>query len=171
MKIIKTHIQGLLVFKSEKFDDHRGYFREVLVEKKVKKKFKFNVVSMSKKNVIRGLHFQKEKQQAKFISVIKGKIIDVAVDIRKNSNTYGKHFKIILSDKNCTSVYIPEGFAHGFGGLEKENIVVYSCTNYRYKKGERGIRWNDKNLKINWIIKKAIISLKDKKNISFKEYK
>ena len=171
MKIKKTPIKGLLVFKGKKFVDSRGFFREVLLEKTVKRKFRFNVVSMSKKNVIRGLHFQKEKQQAKFISVIKGKIIDVAVDIRKNSNTYGKHFKIILSDKNCTSVYIPEGFAHGFGGLEKENIVVYTCTNYRYKKGERGIRWNDKNLKINWIIKKAIISLKDKKNISFKEYK
>lgn len=171
MKIKKTPIKGLLVFKGKKFVDSRGFFREVLLEKTVKRKFRFNVVSMSKKNVIRGLHFQKEKQQAKFISVIKGKIIDVAVDIRKNSNTYGKHFKIILSDKNCTSVYIPEGFAHGFGGLEKENIVVYSCTNYRYKKGERGICWNDKNLKINWIIKKAIISLKDKKNISFKEYK
>ncbi len=171
MKIIKTRIKNLLVFKSEKFDDNRGYFREVLLEKNVKRKFKFNVVSMSKKNVIRGLHFQKEKPQAKFISVIKGKIIDVAVDLRKNSKTYGKHFKIILSDKNCTSLYIPEGFAHGFGGLDKENIVVYSCTNYRHKKGERGIRWNDKNLKINWKIKKPIISSKDKKNIPFNEFK
>ena len=171
MKIIKTRIKNLLVFKSEKFDDNRGYFREVLLEKNVKRKFKFNVVSMSKKNVIRGLHFQKKKPQAKFISVIKGKIIDVAVDLRKNSKTYGKHFKIILSDKNCTSLYIPEGFAHGFGGLDKENIVVYSCTNYRHKKGERGIRWNDKNLKINWKIKKPIISSKDKKNIFFKQFK
>ena len=171
MKIIKTQIKNFLVFKSEKFDDNRGYFREVLLEKNVKRKFKFNVVSMSKKNVIRGLHFQKKKPQAKFISVIKGKIIDVAVDLRKNSKTYGKHFKIILSDKNCTSLLIPEGFAHGFGGLEKENIVVYSCTNYRHKKGERGIRWNDKDLKINWVIKKPVISSKDKKNMFFKEYK
>ena len=124
-----------------------------------------------KKNVIRGLHLQKREPQAKFISVVKGKIIDVAVDIRKNSRTYGKHFKIVLSDKNCTSLYIPEGFAHGFGGLEKENIVVYSCTNYRHKKGERGIRWNDKNLKINWKIKKPIISSKDKKNIPFEQFK
>tara|TARA_B100001029_G_scaffold79224_1_gene64930 strand:+ start:888 stop:1403 length:516 start_codon:yes stop_codon:yes gene_type:complete len=171
MKILKTPIKGLLVFKVQKFNDNRGYFREVLLEKTVKRKFKFNVVSMSKKNVIRGLHLQKGKPQAKFISVVKGKIIDVAVDIRKNSKTYGKHFKIILSDKNCTSLYIPEGFAHGFGGLEKENIVVYSCTNYRHKKGEKGIRWNDKNLKINWKIKKPIISSKDKKNISFKQFK
>ena len=171
MKILKTPIKGLLVFKVQKFNDNRGYFREVLLEKTVKRKFKFNVVSMSKKNVIRGLHLQKGKPQAKFISVVKGKIIDVAVDIRKNSKTYGKHFKIVLSDKNCTSLYIPEGFAHGFGGLEKENIVVYSCTNYRHKKGEKGIRWNDKNLKINWKIKKPIISSKDKKNISFKQFK
>ncbi|OUX32558.1 MAG: dTDP-4-dehydrorhamnose 3,5-epimerase [Pelagibacteraceae bacterium TMED268] len=171
MKIIKTQIKGLLVFKGEKFNDNRGYFREVLIEKTVKRKFKFNVVSMSKKNVIRGLHLQEREPQAKFISVVKGKIIDVAVDIRKNSRTYGKHFKIVLSDKNCTSLYIPEGFAHGFGGLEKENIVVYSCTNYRHKKGERGIRWNDKNLKINWKIKKPIISSKDKKNIPFEQFK
>ena len=171
MKIIKTQIKGLLVFKGEKFNDNRGYFREVLIEKTVKRKFKFNVVSMSKKNVIRGLHLQKGEPQAKFISVVKGKIIDVAVDIRKNSRTYGKHFKIVLSDKNCTSLYIPEGFAHGFGGLEKENIVVYSCTNYRHKKGERGIKWNDKNLKINWNIKKPIISSKDKKNIPFEQFK
>ena len=171
MKIIKTQIKGLLVFKGEKFNDNRGYFSEILIEKTVKRKFKFNVVSVSKKNVIRGLHLQKVEPQAKFISVVKGKIIDVAVDIRKNSRTYGKHFKIVLSDKNCTSLYIPEGFAHGFGGLEKENIVVYSCTNYRHKKGERGIRWNDKNLKINWNIKKPIISSKDKKNIPFEQFK
>ena len=171
MKIIKTPIKGLIVITNNKFVDSRGYFREVLLEKTIKKKFIFNVVSHSKKNVIRGLHFQEKKPQGKFISVIKGKIIDVVVDLRKNSKTYGKHFKIILSERNCTSVYIPGGFAHGFGGLEKENIVIYSCTNYRYKKGERGTLWNDKVLKINWGIKKPILSLKDKKNINFKDYK
>ena len=170
MKILKTPIEDLLVIKNVKFNDSRGYFRELLLEKKLKKKFKFNVVSMSKKNVIRGLHFQIKKPQGKFISVIKGKIVDVAVDLRKNSKTFGKHFKIILSDKNCTSIYIPEGFAHGFGGLEKENVVVYSCTNYRFKKGERGIKWNDKNLKIKWNISKPIISSKDKQNKSFKDF-
>tara|TARA_B100000029_G_scaffold478038_1_gene523728 strand:+ start:256 stop:774 length:519 start_codon:yes stop_codon:yes gene_type:complete len=172
MKIIKTPIKGLIVINNKKFTDTRGYFREVLLEKIIKKKFIFNVVSHSKKNVIRGLHFQEKKPQGKFVSVIKGKIIDVVVDLRRNSKTYGKHFKIILSERNCTSVYIPEGFAHGFGGLEKENIVIYSCTNYRYKKGERGILWNDKDLKINWGIKKPILSFKDrKKNLSFKNYK
>ena len=171
MKIIKTFIKGLIVITNKKFVDNRGYFREVLLEKIIKKKFIFNVVSHSKKNVIRGLHFQEKKPQGKFISVIKGKIIDVVVDLRKNSKTYGKHFKIILSERNCTSVYIPAGFAHGFGGLEKENIVIYSCTSYRYKKGERGILWNDKVLRINWGIKKPILSSKDKKNINFKDYK
>ena len=108
MKILTTQIKGLLVFEGKKFYDNRGYFREVLLEKLINRKFKFNVVSMSKKNVIRGLHFQKVKPQAKFISVIKGKIVDVVVDIRKNSKTYGRHFRIILSDKNSTSLFIPE---------------------------------------------------------------
>ena len=171
MKIIKTPIKDLLVIKNRKFVDTRGYFREILLEKFIKKKFPFNVVSISKKNVIRGLHFQIKKSQAKFVSVIKGKIIDVALDLRKNSKTYGKFFKIILSDKNCTSIYIPEGFAHGFGGLEKENTVIYSCTKYRFKKYERGILWNDKDVGINWGIKKPIISAKDKKNKIFKYFK
>jgi len=170
MKILKTPIKDLLIIQNVKFDDNRGYFREILIEKKIKKKFCFNVVSVSKKNVIRGLHFQVKKPQGKFISVIKGKIVDVAVDLRKNSKTFGRHFKIILSDKNCTSIYIPEGFAHGFGGLNDENIIVYSCTNYRYKKGERGLLWNDNDLKINWGIKKPILSVKDKVNLTFKKY-
>ena len=170
MKILKTRFKGLLVIESQRFDDKRGYFRELLLERKIKSKFCFNVVSVSKKNVIRGLHFQIKKPQGKFISVIKGKIVDIAVDLRKNSKTFGKHFKIILSDKNCSSVFIPEGFAHGFGGLENENIIAYSCTNYRYQKGERGLLWNDKDLKINWGIKKPILSAKDKVNLTLKEF-
>ena len=170
MKIVKTPIKDLIIIKNKRFDDSRGYFRELLIEKKINKKFCFHVISASKKNVIRGLHFQVKKPQGKFISVIKGKIIDVALDLRKNSKTFGKHFKIILSDKNCTSVYIPEGFAHGFGGLDKENIIAYSCTNYRFEKGERGLLWNDKDLKINWGIKNPILSAKDKVNLTFKEF-
>ncbi len=171
MKIVKTPIKDLLVIENKKFLDSRGFFREILLEKVIKKKFVFNVVSSSKKNVIRGLHFQSKNSQGKFVSVIKGKIIDVVLDIRKNSKTFGKYFKIILSDKNCKSIYIPEGFAHGFGGLENENIIIYSCTKYRSKKYERGILWNDKDLKINWGIKKPIISAKDKKNKSFEYFK
>ncbi|MDA7695675.1 dTDP-4-dehydrorhamnose 3,5-epimerase family protein, partial [Candidatus Pelagibacter sp.] len=102
-------------------------------------------------------------------SVIKGKILDVAVDLRKNSKTYGKHYKIILSEQNCKSIYIPVGFAHGFASLDPINTVLYSCTQYRNKNSEHGILWNDKTLKINWKIKKPIISKKDIKNPKFKD--
>ena len=169
MKLITNKFKGLLVIENQRFVDSRGFFREILVEKKLKKKFPFNVISSSKKNVIRGLHYQINKPQGKFISVAKGKILDVAVDLRKNSKTFGKHFKIVLSEKNCKSIYIPEGFAHGFSSLAKENIIIYSCTNYRNKNGERGILWNDKNLKIDWMIKKPIISEKDKQNPKFED--
>ena len=169
MKILKTQFKDLLVIKNENYIDSRGYFREILVEKKIKKRFPFNVVSVSKKNVIRGLHYQKKNSQGKFVSVIKGKILDVVVDLRKKSKTFGKHYKIILSEKNCISVYVPKGFAHGFAGLDKTNIVLYSCTQYRNKNSEHGILWNDKFLKIKWNIKKPILSEKDKKNPEFKD--
>ena len=136
MKILKTRFKDLIVVTNKKFNDDRGYFREILVEKKIKKKFIFNVMSVSKKNVIRGLHYQKENSQGKFVSVLKGKILDVAVDLRKNSRTYGKHYKIILSEQNCKSIYIPVGFAHGFASLDPINTVLYSCTQYRNKNSE-----------------------------------
>jgi len=120
---------------------------------------------------LRGLHLQTKNSQAKFLTVIKGKIFDVLVDLRKDSKTFGKHFSITLSDRlPYSSIYIPEGFAHGFCALEKENIVYYGCSNYRKKKYEIGIMWNDKNLKIKWPIKKPILSKKDLSNISFQEY-
>ena len=112
---------------------------------------------------------QKRFQQGKYVSVVKGKILDVVVDCRKKSKTYGKHFKIILSEKNCKSIFIPPGFIHGFLGLDKENIIIYSCTNYRDKNSEIGIKWNDKDLKIDWKIKKPILSKKDAKNLEFRE--
>ena len=104
------------------------------------------------------------------MSVIKGEIFDVAVDLRKKSKTFGKFFSIKLSDKNGLSIFIPEGFAHGFIGLKKENIISYHCTNYRSKKNEIGIKWNDPNFKIRWPVKKPILSKKDKQNISFNDY-
>jgi dTDP-4-dehydrorhamnose 3,5-epimerase len=104
------------------------------------------------------------------LSVLKGKIYDVALDCRKDSKTFGKYYKIYLSEKNATSIYIPPGFAHGFLGIEKENIVMYGCTNYRHKKSEEGIKWNDKNINIKWPIKKPILSNKDRNNKSFKFY-
>jgi dTDP-4-dehydrorhamnose 3,5-epimerase len=169
---MKINIKGIKIFKSKIFYDYRGLFKEVYKEKLLSsKKLVFGCVSSSKKNVLRGLHLQTKNPQAKFLTVIKGKIFDVLVDLRKNSNTFGKHFSIILSNQSSySSIYIPEGFAHGFCALEKENIVYYGCSNYREKNYEIGIQWNDKNLKIKWPIKKPILSKKDLSNISFKEY-
>ena len=171
MLVKKTKFKNLLIFQKKYFVDNRGYFLELYKNKYLKKKFLFTCISYSKKNVLRGLHIQTKNQQAKYISVLKGKIIDVALDLRKNSKTFGKHFMVELSESNSKSIYIPEGFAHGFYTLDKENYVLYSCTNYRNEKREVGLIWNDKSLKIKWPAKMPIISQKDKKNISFKEYK
>ena len=171
MKILKTKFKDLLVFKSKNFFDNRGHFRELALEKRIKKKLLFTVMSKSKKNVLRGLHMQKKSKQGKYISCIKGEILDVVVDCRKKSKTFGRHFKIILSEKNCKSIYIPPGFLHGFLGLDKENMVIYGCTNYRAQKSEIGVSWNDKDLKINWNIKSPILSKKDTQNLKFKEIK
>mgnify|MGYP000459856270 CR=1 FL=1 len=171
MKTLKTDFKGLEIFESKNIFDNRGYFREVFIKKKTKNDLIFTVASKSKKNVLRGLHMQVKKQQGKYVSVVKGKILDVCVDCRKNSKSFGKNYKIILSEKNAKSIYIPPGFIHGFLGLEKVNIVVYGCTNYRDKDSEIGVIWNDVDLKIKWPIKKPIISDKDKNNITFKEFK
>ena len=168
--MIKTKFDGLILIKNKKFNDSRGYFKELIVEKNIKVKFPFHVMSFSKRNVIRGLHIQTKNPQGKFITVIKGKIFDVAVDLRKNSKTYGKYYSKILSEKNSLSVYIPPGFAHGFCTLDKENFIIYSCTQYRNAKSEIGIKYNDQDLNIKWPIKKPILSIKDKKNYSLKEF-
>ena len=171
MKYQKTKFNGLRIYQGIKFDDTRGYFREIFKEKFLKKKLIFWCLSKSKKNVLRGMHIQTKKPQDKFVSVVKGKILDVVVDCRKKSKTYGKYFKVMLSDKNCKSLYIPAGFAHGFLTLSKENFVTYSCTNLRHKSSETTIKYDDKTLKIRWPKKKMIISNKDKKGISFLDYK
>ena len=127
-------------------------------------------MSYSKKNVIRGLHLQTQKSQGKFLSVIKGKIFDIALDLRKNSKTYGKYFTCILSEKNSNSIYIPPGFAHGFQALDKENYIIYNCTKYRNSKSEITIKYDDKNLRIKWPLKRQIVSKKDKDAISLLEF-
>ncbi len=169
--IKKTKFKNLIFIKNISYKDKRGYFKELLREKKLNIKFPFKVMSFSKKNVIRGLHLQTKNSQGKFVSVLKGKIFDVVVDLRKNSRTYGKTLTSILSEKNATSIYVPPGFAHGLCGLEKENYVIYSCTKYRDKQSEVGIMYNDADLKIKWPTKKPILSEKDKNNLSFKDYK
>ena len=171
MRIKPTKFKDLKIVYSPVYKDKRGYFKELFKYKFFsQKKFVFTCISSSKKNVLRGLHLQTRFPQGKYLSVIKGKIFDVAIDLRKKSKTFGKCFSIQLSDNNGFSIYIPEGFAHGFVGLEKENIVSYHCTNYRSKNHEIGINWNDPDLKINWPDKKFILSKKDKENISFKKY-
>ena len=124
-------------------------------------------MSYSKKNVIRGIHLQTKNTQGKFITVIKGKIFDVAIDLRKNSKTFGKTFTCILSEKNSNSIFIPAGFAHGFQSLDKENYIIYSCTNYRDKSSEVTIDINDKNLNINWPLRKQVVSKKTKMEFHF----
>ena len=171
MKIIKTEFNGLLIYNKNSYYDKRGYFRELYLQKHLKTSFPFDVMSYSKKNVLRGLHLQKKKSQAKLITVLSGKIFDVCVDCRKKSKNFGKHFSIILSDKNNKSLLIPAGFAHGFYTLTDNVIMHYKCSKYRNAKSEIGLLWNDQDLKIKWPIKKLIISEKDKKNISFKDFR
>tara|TARA_B100001540_G_scaffold262152_1_gene241395 strand:- start:5143 stop:5673 length:531 start_codon:yes stop_codon:yes gene_type:complete len=171
MKIFITKFKGLKVIKSKVHKDSRGYFKETFKKKFFKNEnFIFGCASYSKKNVLRGMHIQKKFSQGKYVTVLKGEILDVVVDLRKNSKTFGKHYKIVLSSENGKSIFIPPGFAHGFLGRKKDNIIFYYCTNYRSAKNELGLKWNDKKLKIKWPIKKPILSKKDKKNISFLDY-
>ena len=170
MKKIKTKFKDLFVVKAKIFKDKRGWLKEEFKKKFIKKDLVFTLVSNSKKNVLRGLHMQTKKSQDKFLSVLKGKVLDVAVDLRKNSKTYGKHFKVILSEKNGKHLFVPKGFAHGILGLDKENILHYACSNYRDPKSEVSIKWNDSDLKINWGVKKPIISKKDKFAFSLKDF-
>ena len=159
------------IFKGSIFKDMRGsLWTSWNKNRKIKLYFNHDKFSISKKNVLRGLHLQTKKSQGKYISVLKGKIFDVAVDLRKHSSTYGKVFSIILSEKNSKSLFIPPGFAHGFCALAKENYVIYSCTNYRDAKSEVAIAYNDPKLKIKWPIKNPIISKKDNHAIILKEF-
>lgn len=171
MQIIKTKIKDLVLVKTSIYKDKRGFFKEVEKKRILKKKFIFDCFSYSKKNTLRGMHLQTKKSQAKIISVVQGKILDVVVDLRKNSKTYGKYFSIEISQNSNFSLFIPEKFAHGFLCLTKECAVYYKCTNYRDKNSETTIKWNDKKLNINWPVKKPILSKKDKNGINFEDFK
>ncbi len=165
MKLVDTKIKGLKIIKSNVFKDKRGFLRETYQKRIVSKKdFPFDVMSSSKKNVLRGLHFQSKNSQAKIITVTSGKILDVAVDLRKKSPTFGKYFSIIISYDSDFSFFIPENFAHGFLCLSKTCTVNYKCSNYRDPKYERTLIWNDPSVKIKWPLKKPILSTKDKYN-------
>ena len=170
--MVKTLRRGKAITsdKTKIYPDKRGFFKEVEKNKILKKKFIFDCFSFSKKNTLRGLHLQKRKPQAKLLTVVQGKILDVVVDLRKKSKTYGKHFSIKISQNSNFSLFIPGGFAHGFLCLTKFCAVYYKCTNYRDKESETTIKWNDKNLNIKWPIKKPILSKKDREGIKFLDF-
>ncbi|MFA6184349.1 MAG: dTDP-4-dehydrorhamnose 3,5-epimerase [Parcubacteria group bacterium] len=180
MNIIKTKIEGVLVIEPKIFGDERGFFVETYNTQRYKEagiEFDFvqDNLSSSAKGVLRGLHFQKEPfAQGKLVQVIQGKVLDVAVDIRKDSPTFGEYFSIELSGENKKQFWISPGLAHGFLSLEDGTIFSYKCTNFYNPTLEVGIMWDDKDLNIDWQLSKngieiPIISEKDKKNILFSE--
>jgi len=171
MILKKTKFKGLLVIKQKNNTDKRGLLRETFNKRLLKKKFVFNYCTTSKKNVLRGFHFQTRYQQSKFVNVLKGKILDVVIDLRKNSKTFGKTFKIILSKNNALGLFIPAGFAHAYLSLDQENIIYYKLDNYYAPKFESGIIFNDKQIKFSWPKRKLIISKKDKTLNSFLDFK
>ncbi|MBI2281036.1 MAG: dTDP-4-dehydrorhamnose 3,5-epimerase [Bacteroidetes bacterium] len=176
MQIEKTEIDGLLIITPKVFEDERGHFFEsfnknIFLKNGIDTDFVQDNQSLSYKNVLRGLHFQNPPYaQAKLVSVIKGAVLDVAVDIRKNSKTFGKHFKLILSEKNKTMLYIPVGFAHGFLAIEDNTVFSYKCGNFYHQESENSIFWNDETLNIEWGIKKPLVSEKDNSAVSFKSF-
>ena len=170
MKIYKTKIKDLLVIKQKNNIDSRGSLRETYNKKLLNKKFVFEYCTTSKKNILRGFHFQSKFQQSKYVNVLKGKILDVVIDLRKRSKTFGKTFKIILSKENAISLFIPRGFAHAYYSFEEENIIYYKLDNFYKPKYEHGIIHNDKKIKIKWPKRKMIVSKKDKKLKSFQNF-
>ena len=172
MKVIKTKFSGLKIIKQKKFFDFRGNLRETFRKKIIKwDDLIFDFATVSKKNVLRGFHFQYKFQQAKFVTVLKGKILDCVIDLRKGSKTFGKSYKIELSEENCKSLYIPEGFAHAYYSYADLNIIYYKLSNYYKPKFESGILWNDNFFKIKWPREKPIISKTDKKLLTFSDFK
>lgn len=177
MEIKETAIEGLLIIQPRVFPDERGYFYESFNEAKLQaqgfdRKFVQDNISKSTKNVLRGLHFQKPPHaQGKLVQVIRGAVLDVAVDIRKNSPTYGKYFSIELNEENKTQLFVPEGFAHGFLTLEDDTIFSYKCTDFYNKDAEGSLLWDDQDLNINWGVDQPIVSEKDRKASSFQDFK
>ena len=177
IKKISTKIAGLYILKNISYEDNRGLFKElwnkrIMNDLQLKCSFDQDNISISKKHVIRGLHFQnKPHEQLKYIRVIQGRILDVAVDIRKKSTTFGQYLALEISNQNNTGLWIPKGFAHGFLALEDNTIVTYKCAGLYNREHEQTIKWNDPELNINWGINNPKISTKDSQGISFATYK
>ena len=176
MKVDETPIEGLLIIQPDVYFDERGYFLETYNKEKWKElgiNFDFlqDNQSQSSEGVLRGLHFQNPPYaQGKLVSVIAGAVIDIAVDLRKKSKTYGSYFALELSEQNKTIFWIPPGFAHGFVSLQDNTIFSYKCTQVYNKHSEASIRWDDPDLAIDWKIQNPIISEKDRNAPFFKEY-
>ena len=163
MKLINTKIPGPLIIKTKIYNDKRGFLKETFRNNLFKNiKFPFDIMSSSKKKVLRGLHIQTDKSQAKIITVTHGKIFDVVVDLRKNSKTFGKYVSLIISENSDFSFYVPKGFAHGFLCLSKQCTVNYKCSEYRHSKSEKTLTWDDPKVNIKWPLYDPILSEKDK---------
>ncbi len=177
MDFIPTNIEGLLIIKPRVFEDPRGYFFEsynknVFHENGISVLFDQDNESRSQKNVLRGLHFQSPPyEQGKLVRVLQGSVLDVAVDIRKDSSTYGKWNAVLLSSENKLMYWMPPGFAHGFLSLEDGTIFSYKCTNVYDKESEGSVLWNDPDLAIEWGIKEPLLSDKDQEAPLFKDFK
>lgn len=177
MEVTETEIKGLFIIQPKVFADQRGYFfesynSEVFKLKGIDTNFLQDNQSLSHAGVLRGLHFQAPPhEQGKLVRVITGAVLDVAVDIRKDSPTYGKHISIELTEENKTMFYISPGFAHGFATLRDNTIFSYKCTNVYNKTSEGCVLWNDRDLGINWKINNPILSEKDLSGTPFKEFK
>jgi dTDP-4-dehydrorhamnose 3,5-epimerase len=177
LNLIKTSIQDLVLIQPDVFPDQRGYFFESFQKEKFLKlgidaEFIQDNESMSQKNVLRGLHFQLPPfAQGKLVRVVKGAVLDVAVDLRKSSITYGKWVSVTLDADDKLMAWIPVGFAHGFLTLEDDTIFQYKCTNYYNKASEAGIIWNDPTLGIDWGTNEPLVSEKDLKGLLFNNFK
>lgn len=179
MKAIETHLKDCFIIEPKIFGDERGYFFEVFNEKIFQEQTGLKVYfvqdnqSLSKRGVLRGLHMQKGAHaQAKLVRVIKGKVLDVVVDVRENSATYGQTFGCVLSEENKKQLFIPRGFLHGFAVLENDTIFAYKCDNYYNPESEDGVIYNDADLNIDWMLNENEVNLsnKDKKLTTFKEF-
>ena len=176
MNVIETGIEGLLIIEPRVFGDERGYFFESYSERDFTQavgpvKFVQDNESKSRYGVLRGLHFQKEPYaQAKLVRVVSGAVLDVAVDLRKGSPTFGRHFSVELTGENHRQFFIPKGFAHGFCVLSKEVVFQYKCDEFYHPEAEGGIAWNDPDLAIDWRLPASdlILSPKDQKHPDFK---
>ena len=177
MEVIKTAIEGVYIIEPKVFGDARGYFFESFSEREFKEKvgdvhFVQDNESMSKYGVMRGLHFQRPPYaQSKLVRCIKGAVLDVAVDIRKGSPTFGKYVAVELTEDNHRQFFVPRGFAHGFAVLSEEAVFQYKCDNFYNKESEGSVAWNDQELAIDWRIpvEKVLLSEKDKLSKSIAE--